>query len=85
MKTVAIFCPCPKSLPKHKVKSLGLISLTEEISKQPSIDSMLWLLVFTLIKTYNEKEQAEQIKVQMYRLRKGAPGNEIEQILCIRR
>ena len=38
VKKVTAFCPCPKSLPEAKVKSFGLIPLTEEISKQPSID-----------------------------------------------
>jgi hypothetical protein len=38
--------------------------LAEEISKQPSIDFVLWLLVFTLMKINNEKEPAEQRKIQ---------------------
>lgn len=54
-KNVAAFCPCPKSLPEAKLMSFGLIPLAEEISK-PSIDSVLWLLMFTLMKIYNEKE-----------------------------
>ena len=37
--------------------------MAEKISKQPSIDSVVWLLVLTLMKIYNEKEQAEQIKM----------------------
>lgn len=45
------------------MKSFGLIPLAEEISKQPSIDSAVWLLVLTLMKIYNEKEQAEQGKI----------------------
>lgn len=55
MKKVVSFCYCPKSLPKAKAKSFGSILLTEGISKQPSICSVLWLLVFMLIKIYNEK------------------------------
>lgn len=46
------------------LKSFGLISLTKETSEQPSIDSVMWLLVVTLMKIYNEKEQAEQRKLQ---------------------
>ena len=42
-KILSAFCPCPKSLPEAKVKSFGLIPLAEEISKQPSIDSVVWL------------------------------------------
>ena len=38
--------------------------LTEEISKQPSIDSVMWILVIIVMKIYNEKEQAEQGKLQ---------------------
>ena len=45
VKKVAAFGPCLKSLPEAKVKSFGLILLVEEISKQPSIDSVVWLLV----------------------------------------
>lgn len=63
VKNVAAFCPCLKGLPKAKVKSFELIPLAEEISKQPSIDSAVWLLVLTLMKIYNEKEQAEQGKI----------------------
>lgn len=39
-KNVTNFCSCPKSVPEVKVKRLGLILLTDEISKQPSIDSI---------------------------------------------
>jgi hypothetical protein len=51
----SVFCLYPTSLPGAKLKSFGLISLAGEISKQPSIDSVMWLLVFTLTKIYNEK------------------------------
>ena len=50
VKKVAAFCPCTKILPEAKVKSFGLIPLAEEISKQPSLDSAVWLLVLTLMK-----------------------------------
>jgi len=53
---VADFCPSPKCLPGTKVKRFGLILLAPEIS----IYSAMWLLVFTLIKIYNEKEEEEQ-------------------------
>jgi hypothetical protein len=42
MMNVAAFCPCPKSLPEAKVKRFRLIALAKEISKQPSIDPVLW-------------------------------------------
>ena len=38
--------------------------MAEEISKQPSIDSVVCLLVFTFMQIYNEKEQAEQGRIQ---------------------
>lgn len=42
------------------MSSFGLSPLAEEISKQPSTDSV----VVTLMTIYNEKEQAEQGKLQ---------------------
>ena len=62
VKNVAAFCPCMKSLPETKVKRFGLILLAEKIPQQPIIDSVMWLLVFKLIKIHNLKEQAEQDK-----------------------
>lgn len=38
-------CLCPQTLPKAKLKSLGLILLTGEIPVQLNIDSVVWLLV----------------------------------------
>lgn len=59
-KNVAAVCPCPKNLPKATLKSFGLIASTEETSKQPSINSVVWLLVLTLTEIYNEKEQEKE-------------------------
>ena len=56
-KNMAAFCPCSRSLPEAKVKRfffLLLIPLVEETSKKPSI------IVLTLMKIYNEKEQAKE-------------------------
>ena len=58
------FCSCPKSLSETKVKSFGLIPLAEEVLIQSSIDSVVLLLVATLIQIYNKKEQAEKVKIQ---------------------
>ena len=75
VKNMSALCPCLKSLPKAKMK-FGLNLLEEKVSKQPNV---LWLLALTLIKIYNEKEQAEQGETQnMYRLKKGTPGIGIE-------
>jgi len=73
------FCSCLKSLPEAKLKkSFGLITkLAEKISEQPSIDSVVWLLMFTLMKIYNEKEQAGQGKIQNVQLEgKGGRGDQ---------
>jgi hypothetical protein len=52
------------------------MALAEEISTQSTIDFVAWLLVFSLMKTYNEKESAEQGKYKMYSSRReGAPGS----------
>ena len=64
MKNVAAFCSLPEHLPEAKGKSFRLILLAEEILKQPSIDSVVWLLVITLVKIHGGKEQAEQSKSQ---------------------
>ena len=42
VKNLAAFCSCLKSLPEARMKSFGLIPLIGEISKQPSIDSVMW-------------------------------------------
>lgn len=51
------------------------MALAEEISKQSGIDSVMWLLVVSLMKIYNEREQAEQGKIQKVQFKeKRAPG-----------
>ena len=50
VKKVVTICPCLKSLPEAKMKRFGLILLAEELSKQPSIDCVMWLLAFMVIK-----------------------------------
>ena len=79
MKNVAGFRPCLKNLPEAKVKRFRLILLAKEISRQPSLDSVVWLLLVTLTQIYNKKEQGELEKYKMYNLRrKGAPGSGME-------
>ena len=71
-KDVVAFCPCPENkttttttkIPVATLKSFEIMELAEEISRQPSIDSVMWLLVVTLMQIYNDKEQAEQGKIQ---------------------
>lgn len=40
------------------------MKFAKKISRQTNIDCILWLLVIALMKTYNEKEQAGQRKIQ---------------------
>jgi hypothetical protein len=42
VKNAAFSCPCPKYLLEAKLKNFELIVLGEEISRQPSVDSLLW-------------------------------------------
>lgn len=55
--------PCPKCLLEAKLRSFGLIPLAEEISKQASVNCLMWLLVGKIMQIYNEKEKAEQGKI----------------------
>ena len=56
------------------MKSFRLIPLGEEISKQPNIDSVMWLLVVTVTKVYNEKKQAQQGQLHNVKFKeKGVP------------
>lgn len=50
--------------------SFGLMALAVEISRQFNIDSVLWLLVFTLRPIYNEKEKAGQREYKLHSLRR---------------
>lgn len=57
---MATLCPRPKNLPEVN----GLTVLLEEISRQPSIDRVLWLLVVSLTQIYSREEQAGQRETQ---------------------
>lgn len=61
-KNITAFCPCLKNLLEAKLKSFGLISLTE-ILRQTNIDSATWLLVITLMQACNENEQAVEKEI----------------------
>lgn len=47
----------------------GLVDLTEEISRQYSIDCTVCLLVITLMQISNEKDEAGQREIQKLVLR----------------
>ena len=55
---MATLFPHLKNLPEVKLKRSGLISLAEDVSRQPDVDCAMRLLVITLMQLYNEKEQA---------------------------
>ena len=57
VKEVAAFCPCTKNLPKAKVESVGLIPLAKGGSKQPGTDSVMCLLVITLMKIHKKRSK----------------------------
>ena len=61
-KNVAAFCPCSKNLLEATLKSFGLMTLAEEISRESSTDSVIQLLVITLMQIYNKMKEAEQKK-----------------------
>lgn len=61
---MAAFCPCPKYLPEDKLKGLGLMVLSEEMSRQPTIDCATRLLVVTLMQICNKKKLCKQGKTQ---------------------
>jgi hypothetical protein len=48
VKNVAAFCPCSQHLPEAKVKRFVFTTSTKEVTKNPSIDGVLW---FTLMKS----------------------------------
>lgn len=70
VKNVATFGIYPKNLPEIKLKSFGIISLAEEIPRQPNIDYIMWLLEIMLMQIYKEKQQARKSKYKKNSLRR---------------
>lgn len=58
MKNMAVFCPCPENLLENNLKSNGLISLVQEISRLHNVESLAWLLLISLMQAYSEQKQA---------------------------
>ena len=81
VRKAATFGHSQNSLPEAIGKTSELILLSEENSKQGSIDSEVWLLVVTLVEIYNEKEKAEQDKLQNLKL-KGKKKKEHQKVEC---
>ena len=72
--------PCLKSLPEAKVKRLGLIALTKDVSKKPSRDFVLWLSLMKRSLKKHSKLRKEKYKLYGSSI-KGVPGSEMEQNL----
>ena len=72
-----LFVLCPKNLPGAKLKRFALTVLAEEISRQLNSDSVMWLLVITIMQTYTKKKQVGQKKIITYTQfkEKGGSGN----------
>ena len=62
------------------MKSYGQIALAEDISKQTSTDCVMWLLVASLMQICNQKEQAEQGKIQNIQLEEKRSTRKCKQI-----
>ena len=78
VKNVATFYPCLKSLPEAKVKRLGLIALTKEVSEKSSRDFVLWLSLTK--RSLNKHSKLRKAKYKIYGSSiKGIPGSEMEQ------
>lgn len=67
-KNVAAFSPFHKNLPVAKLDHFVLMTLAEEVSKQPNTDCVIWLLVIILI---NKRSKLEKEKHKMHVLEKG--------------
>lgn len=59
---------CPMNSLEAKQKSSRLISWAE-ISKQPNIDSVIWLSIISLTHFLNEKEHLEKKEIQNIQLK----------------
>lgn len=70
---MTVFCPVQKNLPGAKLNSYGLTALEEEISKQPSVDYAVQLLVTSLMYIYNKGANSARKNKKMYILRVRGP------------
>jgi hypothetical protein len=51
VKNMASFCHCPKTLPGAKVKRFRIFALMKGVTKQLGINSVVWFLKFTLMRS----------------------------------
>ena len=79
---------CPNFLTVAKLKrvgklgggggEVGLMALTKETSRQPTIECFLWLLVITLTKMCNEKQQTGEGEIQNAQLEEKREHQEVQ-------
>lgn len=60
---VATFYPCPKKFLGATLISNALIYWVEQISRQPNIAFVVWVLVFPLTQIYSEKVSQRQKEI----------------------
>lgn len=65
VKNVAVFCTCLNSLPEAKARRFRF-ALIKEVSKQPGINSVVWLLKFTLMK--NILMKTSKLRKEKYKI-----------------
>jgi hypothetical protein len=72
----AAFCPCLKGLSEAKVKKFRF-AMTKEVSKKPSIDSVLWFMLMKSILMKCSKVRKEKYKMYASTIKR-APRNRME-------
>lgn len=62
-KNVPAFCPSPKDLLEPNLERFDLIAWAEEISWQPTVDSVMCFVII-IMQVYSKKEQVRQKAIQ---------------------
>jgi hypothetical protein len=65
-KNFSTFCPCPETLNEDEFKSNGLITLTKEISRQPSIQAATWILLAASSQVYSENQEQNASRIEKH-------------------
>jgi hypothetical protein len=60
---VAAFCPCLRKVPEAKAKRFQLIALIKGVSKELSIDFILWFTLIRCILIKHRKLRKEKYKM----------------------
>lgn len=76
MKNLAAFCSCPENLLDKILKSIGSISLVEEILRRHNGESVAQLLLISLMQAYSEQNKQQRKKWRPYGMeREGILGS----------